>query len=72
MEIIGKSLAEVQGVDFGSSFPVVDPETLLVTGIVDGNYPETLNGGRWITGAVVDGAIVTGEHYSDCAVVEED
>ena len=46
--IIGKSIDEVQalGLDFGTSYPIVDDDGG-VTGIVDGNYPNEFNGGAW-------------------------
>jgi hypothetical protein len=72
-QVIGKSITdtEIQGVDFGSSYPVVDRETLLITGVVDGYCPAELNGGHWVTGAIVDGEVKIGEHYCDFAVINE-
>ena len=45
--ITGKSIDEVTalGLDFGTSYPTV--EGGVVTGIVDGNYPNEFNGGKW-------------------------
>jgi hypothetical protein len=45
--IIGQSIEAVKGMnlDFGTSYPTV--EDGIVTGTVDGNYPESFNGGNW-------------------------
>lgn len=47
--IIGETISEVlaMDIDFGTSYPTVDTETMLVTGVVDGNYPNEFNGGNW-------------------------
>lgn len=45
--IAGKTIEEVKAanIDFGSEYPTV--ENGIVTGTVDGNYPETFNNGEW-------------------------
>lgn len=64
-EVIGKNLNDVRDdVDFGSCWPLIDPETMIIERVVDGNYPD----GTWTTGAFVDGVLKTGDHYVDFAV----
>lgn len=70
--IIGKHINDLPAnLEWETAYPIVDRETLLVTGIVDGNYPEEFNDGNWVTGALIDGKIVTGEHYCDFAVATD-
>lgn len=49
--IEGKTLAEVEtmNLEWESAYPTVEKRdgALIVTGIVDGNYPESFNGGNW-------------------------
>jgi len=72
-ELIGTHVNELNShdIDWGTSYPTVDRETMLITGIVDGNYPEEYNEGNWTTATLIDGQIVTGEHYSDFVVATE-
>jgi len=69
--IIGKTINDpsVSAIDFGSYYPVVNVKTLKIEGVVDGNYPETLNDGNWTTATIVHGEVKTGEQYADFAIV---
>ena len=68
--LIGVHVNEISslGLEFATAYPIIDPETLRVTGLVDGNYPEEFNGGNWLTGALIDGKIITGDQYCDFAI----
>jgi hypothetical protein len=47
--VAGKTLSELAGVDFGSSYPIMELQNgqLVCTGVVDGNYPQEFNEGNW-------------------------